>query len=88
MAVNQKPRRQIAVLSLLALTGAASRGLDGPDKRRRRRSMSQKQSLLIASPSGRGARTQDHLGIIYILIIYFLARDVCSVVWIAVEYIL
>ena len=28
--------------------------------------MSQKQSLLIASPTGREARTQDHLGIIYI----------------------
>ena len=63
--VKQNHRRQIAVLSLLALTGLASRGLDGPDKRRRASWMSQKQSLLIASPSGRGARTQDHLGIIY-----------------------
>ena len=61
-------RRQIAVLSLLAFTGAALRGLGGPDKRRRRRWMSQKQSLLIASPSGREVRTQDHLGIIYILL--------------------
>ena len=64
--VKQNHRRQIAVLSLLALTGAVTRGLDGPDKRRRRRWMSQKQSLLIASPSGREARTQDHLEIIYI----------------------
>ena len=31
-----------------------------------RREYSQKQSLLIAPPSGRGARTQDHLELCYI----------------------
>ena len=43
-------------------------GSDGPDKRRRGRKMSQKQSSLIASPFGREVRTQDHLGIIYMLV--------------------
>ena len=65
---TQKLNHDVKLLSypLLALTGAASCRLDGPDKRRRGSRMSQKQSLLIASPSGREARTQDHLGIIYI----------------------